>query len=281
METIFVVNADADMHGAKKENIFIALDRNGDVLGSLFIYPFFDYDIEPEHPHNLYLHLHVGQGKELSDENKDLLLDKAIQRAVEIKREEKQTKTRIYTCFLKHQQEGIEYFLERGFVHDEGMHIIESYKMAEIPYVEAPKGFSFQSWKMETEVEQQQFIETHKSVFPRHPYDVVSLQELRSKSGWNNFTAFIAGEVVGNIMVYVKPDNKSIGVVEDLFVLKKWRGRGVGKYLLYTGLTYFQRLSIHRVQLELWSANKSANKLYSEFGFSSIDEIEIAVGRYV
>jgi hypothetical protein len=40
-------------------------------------------------------------------------------------------------------------------------------------------------------------------------------------------------------------------------------------------------MGIHRVQLEFWSANKPALHLYRAFGFSSIDETEIAVGRYV
>jgi len=40
-----------------------------------------------------------------------------------------------------------------------------------------------------------------------------------------------------------------------------------------------QNSSVQRVQLEMWSANKPAFQLYREFGFSPIDETEIAVGR--
>ena len=82
-------------------------------------------------------------------------------------------------------------------------------------------------------------------------------------------------------MVFVTPEDKTIGYIEDLFVLKKWRQRGIGKYLLNTALTYFQELGIQRVQLELWSANKNAFRLYHAFGFSVIDETEVAVGKYV
>ena len=82
-------------------------------------------------------------------------------------------------------------------------------------------------------------------------------------------------------MVFIKRDDDTVGYIEDLFVQKQWRKRGIGKYLLTTALTHFQNIGIHRVQLEAWSANPPAFQLYREFGFSQIDETEIAVGRYV
>jgi GNAT superfamily N-acetyltransferase len=281
MENLVVVNADTDRHGTQKENIFIARDGNGKYLGSLLIYPYFDYDLEPEHPHNIYFHLHAEQGKDLSESVKDLLLEYALRRATEIKRDAEQTKTRVYACFLKHQQEEIAYFLHRGFTHDEGMLILERHDSAVPPPSEAPKEFTIQAWKMESDAEQRQLIEAHRSVFPRHAYNTERLQELKSLPGWKNFTAFSHTQIVGNIMVFIKHDSDAIGYIEDLFVQKQWRRRGVGKYLLYAALAHFHGMGIHRVQLEFWSANKPALRLYRGFGFSSIDETEIAVGRYV
>jgi len=281
MESLSIINADNDMHGAKKENIFLALDENNELLGLLLIYPFFDYDIEPKHPHNLYLHFHVEQGKELREKDKHALLDMALQRAAEIKHEENQSKTRVYACFLKNQQDEIAYFLQQGFAHDEGMLIMERHGTADLHQSDMPEEIEVKIWEFETEAEQHHFIETHRKIFPRHPYSPRRLLELKSLPGWSNFSAFKNGEIVGNIMVFINPDDKSMGVIEDLFVLKRWRRRGIGRYLLYTALTYFQNKDISRVQLELWSANKNALQLYREFGFTSIDETEIAVGRYI
>jgi GNAT superfamily N-acetyltransferase len=282
MESPIVVNADTNQRGAQKENVFIALDRNGEVFGSLFIYPFFDDDIEPEHPHNLYLHLHTERERGASARVKDVLLEHALRRATEIKNEAQQTRTRVYACFLKHQQEEIAYFLQRGFTHDEGMYILERHASAELPHVEAPRNVTVQSWKMETDAEQHQFIETHRRIFPRHPYTTKRLQELMSLPGWNNFTAWRDTEIAGNIMTFNRlENNNTVGCIEDLFVQKRWRKQGIAKYLLYISLKHFQNSDIHCVQLELWSANKPASHLYRAFGFSLIDETEIAVGRYV
>ncbi len=108
------------------------------------------------------------------------------------------------------------------------------------------------------------------------------LRELASLPGWNNFVAWSGAEIAGNIMVFTKPEKDDpIGYIEDLFVQKRWRRRGIARYLLHTAITYFQNIGLQRVQLEMWSANKPAFHLYREFGFSPIDETEIAVGRYV
>jgi ribosomal protein S18 acetylase RimI-like enzyme len=283
MERIIVVHGDSNQYSAKKENIFIALDRQGVYLGSLYIYPYFAYDTEPEHPHNLYLHLHMHSetGNELIDSVKDKLLENALKRAVEIKNEAQQAKTRVYACFTKHQQDEIAYFLQRGFSHDEGMVILERIGCATLPQVDVPDEVTIQPWEMETAAEQRQFIKTHQSIFPRHQYCIERLQELKGLPGWHNYTAFSHTEIAGNIMMYNKPDSNSVGYIEDLFVLKKWRRRGIGKYLLTAALTHFQNTGIHRIQLEHWSANKPAFQLYRAFGFLQIDETEIAVGRYV
>ncbi len=281
MDELNVVNPDTDSYGTQKENIFIAQNQEGEALGSLRIYPFFDEDIEPDHPHNLYLHFQAEGEKEITDPIKDLLLDRALQRAVEIKEEEKQPKTRVYGCFFKHQQEEIDYFLGRGFTHDEGMLILERDESEVPPEGDLPEGIAIQTWRMDEEEEQRQFLKTHRLVFPRHAYHPQRLGELKALSGWENFTAFNGSEIVGNIMVFFNPDDEGIGYIEDLFVIKAWRRRGIGRCLLSTALAHFHNQGIDCVQLEFWSANKHALNLYRKFGFSTINETEIAVGYYV
>ncbi len=282
MERLIVVNADSDQRGAQRENILIALDSDGEPVGSLFIYPFYDADIEPEHPHNLYFHLQTERKGDAGERVKDVLLEHALRRAREIKHETQETKTRVYACFLKDQQEEIGYFLQRGFAHDEGMYVLDRHGSAQLPHVEAPKEVTIRSWQMETGAEQRQFMVTHRRVFPRHPYSARRLEELKSLPGWCNFTAWSGSEIAGNIMLFHRREgNEAIGYIEDLFVQRQWRRRGIAGYLLHQALRHFQQSGIDRVQLEMWSANKAALRLYRGFGFSPIDETEIAVGRYV
>jgi ribosomal protein S18 acetylase RimI-like enzyme len=170
---------------------------------------------------------------------------------------------------------------EGKVLQDKGMYILERQNDIELPHVELPEGITIQPWKMRTDAEQKQFIETHRNIFPRHPYTAKRLQELKSLPGWNNFTALSETEIAGNIMMYVENENSGIGYIEDLFVQRQWRQQGIAKYLLAKALRYFQEIGIVRIRLEVWSANKLALHLYRNFGFDLLRETEIAVGRYV
>jgi GNAT superfamily N-acetyltransferase len=282
MSGVVVVNAAKDQRNTERENIFLALDSDGEQLGSAHLYPFLDADIEPEHPHNVYLHLQAEGEPDDPEAIKDLLLEHALRRAEEMKREAGQPKTRIYACFFKHQQEEMAYFLRRGFVHDEGMLVLERQEPADLPQVGAPAGITIQSWRIETDVDQRRFIETHRTIFPRHPYTARRLRELMSWPGWHDFAAWSGTDLAGNIMVFTNRDNEgTTGFIEDLFVQKPWRQQGIGGALLSVALQHFQNAGVGCVQLELWSANKAAWHLYRAFGFSAVAETEVAVGRYV
>jgi GNAT superfamily N-acetyltransferase len=281
MTKYIVVSSEIDKFGTQKENILIAHDECGEAQGVVCIYPFFAYDTEPEHPHNLYLHFRAEGTEDLSELVKDVLLEKALERASEIKSEAGQTRTRVYTCFFEYQKDEIAYFIERGFMHDEGMYILERQNDVELPHVELPECITIQSWKMRTDMEQKRFIETHRKIFPRHPYTAKRLQEIKSLPGWNNFTALSETKIAGNIMMYIEDENTGIGYIEDLFVQRQWRQQGVAKYLLVKALRYFQEIGIARIRLEVWSANEVALHLYRNFGFDLVRETEIAVGRYV
>jgi len=73
-------------------------------------------DLEPEHPHNIYLHMLVSDDIEQLDLIRDALLEKSLQRAREIKKEAQQSRTRIYTCCFKHKDKEMGYFLINGFI---------------------------------------------------------------------------------------------------------------------------------------------------------------------
>jgi ribosomal protein S18 acetylase RimI-like enzyme len=283
VEGLTVVRAETGERGAQVGNVLIARDVNGDRLGAAYLYPFYEADLEPEHPHNVYLHLQPECKADAREAVKDALLGRALERAGEIRREAQQPKTRVYACFFKHKREEIAYFLQRGFAHDEGMLILAWHGPAELPPVELPDGVTIERWRMEADSHRVRFIDAHRQVFPRHPYTMTTLQQTMSRPGWDNFTAWSDAEIAGNIMVYIMHDEAGspVGCIEDLFVQRQWRRRGVARALLSAALRRFQDQEIYHVQLEMWSANQSAFHLYRAFGFTPVGETEIALGRYV
>ena len=276
-----IIQPDADSHGARKENIFIAQDSLGNTLGVLLLYPFYDELTEAEHPHNVSLLLHIPEGQELSESARDQLFERALERATTIKGESGQPKTRLYVSFLKGQLDQSEYFLERGFQQDESMQILEWVSGAPQPDVSLPSGIKVQNWEMAREEDRQRFITVHRTVFPRHPYSTQRLGELTSLPGWSNLTAFQEDQICGNIMFLSDPDHPGAGLIEDLIVVSGWRQQGIGSFLLASALDQMQAAGMQRVRLEMWSANRNAWRLYQKFGFQVVDETEFAFSLYV
>jgi GNAT superfamily N-acetyltransferase len=277
-----ITHPDEDRRGAQRENILIAQDVQGEVLGRLLIYPYPGDPAKGEHPLNLYLNLLLEEGIGEGDRIKDALLERALQRAVEIKEEAGQPTARVYACFFKHQQDEVAYFVSRGFVQDESMYILEWRTGTPLPPVDFPTDVAIRSWDLETDAEKERFIETHRLVFPRHPYSIPQLEQLASQPSWCNYTAWYQGAIAGNIMVFTRQDaSECIGVIEDLFVLENYRRKGIGRALLQTTLVYLQSVDLPRVQLEMWSTNQPAFKRYQSLGFKVVVQTELAVGRFV
>ena len=67
-------------------------------------------------------------------------------------------------------------------------------------------------------------------------------------------------------MVRVISDFATFAYLCDVFVIKDYRGRGLGKYLMQTVLEYPELTGLRRVLL----ATKDAHGLYSQFGFDTL-----------
>lgn len=57
------------------------------------------------------------------------------------------------------------------------------------------------------------------------------------------------------------------GTIFDLYVIKEYRGRGIGKKLLNTAIEDLKHHGIEIIQLTVINSNKRAIELYKKFGF--------------
>lgn len=67
---------------------------------------------------------------------------------------------------------------------------------------------------------------------------------------------------------YTKTRRK--GEIDDLFVLKKFRKKRIGKALVRNALEYFRSKSVKSVSLSVNSQNIPALKFYENFGFKEV-----------
>lgn len=268
----------------EKETVYHAIYDQKQVVGKGWIFPSVPSDIFAYPRLNVFIEMEVEQGdNELAI--KDLLFAALLEKANEIKNENSDKKVRVYHCCFSHDHKAIKYYSEKnGFQHDEGMYIIR--KMMNDNEVDhqiySTPEISYEALPLKSEKEILQLITSHQTVF-RSGYSVEAIQELKRNLGWKSIAAIHNGEIVGNIMLWVNRENPNnpFGWVEDLFVTKEGRHKGIGKNLVAQGLAQFRDLQIPEVRIEVWSANERAMNLYKQFGFSFYEETESSIGMFL
>ncbi len=99
--------------------------------------------------------------------------------------------------------------------------------------------------------------------------------------------ACIEGEVVGQLGLHTYPDLPSrMHVAQILMAVRDdWQGRGIGTALLMNAIEYADRwLNVMRLELEVFSDNDAAVRLYRKFGFEiegTMKQYAFRDGRYV
>jgi mycothiol synthase len=83
------------------------------------------------------------------------------------------------------------------------------------------------------------------------------------------------GDIVGLCIALVHPAMKDTGHIAWLTVLKKHRGKGLGRALLLEGLRYLNEHAVKNTQLSVDLENPSALKLYEDCGFDIVTEEKI------
>jgi ribosomal protein S18 acetylase RimI-like enzyme len=87
------------------------------------------------------------------------------------------------------------------------------------------------------------------------------------------------GQLVGSALAY--PDEeKRWGIVDDVFVLPEWRGRGIAKRLVGEGIKCLREQGLEEARLDVVQSNAPAISLYRSMGYVTINE-EVMLGMYI
>ena len=279
MSKFIIKNPEENIHGNEKENILIAFDEKGSYLGRGYIFPNINYDMAVEHPLNIYIDIEMQSEYELRDEVSSKLLDKLTKRAKEVQKEYKAIKSRLYTGCMIDEIKKYNFFISKGFIHDEGTYILEcdfkSYinKNVLLPNIEIRESHRLSG------IDQINFIKLHNAIFIK-TIDDEFLDKINRNEMVRYYTAYNNDEIIGNILIYAERTEGDVlvGKIENLFVIDKWRKSKVARYLMNKAIDYFNKNDIKVIQLEVWNANKIAYSFYENLGFRFKDEIELYPG---
>jgi len=98
------------------------------------------------------------------------------------------------------------------------------------------------------------------------------LKKSFKKSDVKIFVAEEKNKIVGYIwtnthfLEYLNP-KKKVGYVNEMFVTKKFRGKGISTKLMVKSMEWFKSQDIEYVSLCVFTGNKDAVEIYKKFGF--------------
>lgn len=259
-----------------------AYDKDNNLVGEAVISPFMDSDLSEKPRLNIYIDITVTDVAN-KIELKDQMFDEIMKRSRAIKEENENIDVRVYHCCFSDNKENIAYYSSKeGFKYDEGMHIIKKEITEKNFEITDINGIDFVKLELIDEDEIHQLVEKQNKVFTSG-YSIEDLKKLRSENEWFSIAAKHEDEILGNIIIIVKENesNTQYGWVDDLFVSKGWRNRGIGNNLILRALEGLKALNIKESRLEVWSANKRAISVYNSIGYKFYEETESSIGMFL
>jgi ribosomal protein S18 acetylase RimI-like enzyme len=133
---------------------------------------------------------------------------------------------------------------------------------------------------MESEAEQQIYVDVRNVCFPEAPTQLSEWQFFMQSPEWSvgtTFAAFHDEQLVGNVAVFWneaenQQTGRKIGYTEYIFVHPNWRGKNIARELITRGLQHLKDHGLEEAHLQVKAQNQNALRLYQKLGFEVIRE---------
>lgn len=281
-----VIPAPVYLSGSFEEgkNVLCAFDEQGTLRGYAPLFP--NLILEPNPlPHIIWAEVKTDPSLKSPMLLKDRLFAKLKQRAQELARFHPGHAAHLTFQYAPTETGSISYVLSKGCVYTESIFRMSCDLSRALPVLSPPSNIEVRIWHMDTPAEQQAYVQARNQAFPDAPTTLADWQFFTQSPLWQvgtSLTAFDGQNIVGSVAVFWDPaenerTGKRIGNTEYIFVLPKWRKRGIAAYLISQGLTYLQAHGLEQAQLEVRASNPSALNLYQRLGFRVSGETRLFV----
>jgi ribosomal protein S18 acetylase RimI-like enzyme len=263
------------------QNIYCAFDERGELLAYAPLYPVLMRDAS-RLPHTLWTEIKTHPACEAPNEIKDQLLEQLLVRAREVTHDLPGHPVHLTFQYFPSETASIEYVLSKGCQYTESVFAMQRDLSGELPSSSSsPAGeIMIRSWCMESEAEQQRYVQARNECFPEAPIELGEWQYFMQSPQWSvgtTFAAFDGDELVGNVAAFWdegenQRSGKKIGFTEYIFVRPQWRGKNIARRLITAGLEHLQQQGLTEAHLEVRAKNRSALRLYTDLGYEVIRE---------
>ncbi len=263
-------------------NVFCAFNEEGALAGYAAIYPVLAEN-GSGYPNVLWAEMKVDPDFQSKGQLRDLLYDKMMVRAAEIRNGAPVKDTKICFCYFTTETESIDYLLSKEFKACDGIYSMVRDLGEPINDTAVPEGLEIIEWRMETREEKDRYIDAYNTVFPEKPWNVEGLEYFMKSDMWidgTTITAFSGTGIAGSIMLYWSPDRKTEhgkrqAFTENIFVMPQWRNKGLGSCLIGKGLSYLVKHGAGTALLEVRTNNIKALDIYIRMGYRIAKEQKV------
>jgi ribosomal protein S18 acetylase RimI-like enzyme len=267
-------------------NVFCVVDESGTLIGYAPLYPVLMQN-DSHLPHTFWVEIKTDPACAASEEIKDQLFERIRLRTHELTKAFPGHPAQLTFQYFPSETASIAYVLSRGCQYTETVFTMRRDLSKEIPSMSPVNGIRICPWLMESEAEQQMYMQARNECFPEALIALEEWQYFMQSLQWSvgtTFAAFDGDELVGNVAVFWdeaenQRSGKRIGFTEYIFVRPGWRGKNIGRQLINAGLAYLKQHDLAEAYLDVRAMNKSALHVYVDLGYEVIRESRFYVLR--
>ncbi|NLG70736.1 MAG: GNAT family N-acetyltransferase [Chloroflexi bacterium] len=253
-------------------NIFCAFEGDKRLVGYGWIRPHRVLWL-PEETLILPLDVRVDPDYEEAEALRQRLLDVLCERAHVLRTRYPQPQALLAASYYSGGRSSIDYLLGKGFRHYASDFSLRRDLRQPLPERKPPAGVELRSGRLQTAEEQQEYLKAFLAC-EKESWTLDELREFLQSELWGNgmlIAGYAGTSMVGGLLVYYDPDPDrnpdKVGRAERLFVLPSWRGRGLGRCMLYLGLRYLQENGMMMAELQISALSPRDLRVYETSGF--------------
>ena len=240
--------------GLSPENVFFVMDDMDIQQGTGYVMPFFQPDMFPHRPMNLYLQLEAPPSCQY------MLFGALLARVSQLRSQSPLMPTRLYTQLSVEDARGMEFFTGNGFLLDDAEDLVR------FPIPDAsdtiPMGCTVANIPLRNEFEQQAML-ARMNQCRIAPLDLITLGQCMQKPHFLALGIFRGDEPIGEVLLSGTGDRATLAA---LYIKSNYRQQGLGKALLTRALHMLRDEGVTQVEALVLRRSPAQCALAKSFG---------------
>lgn len=250
-------NASGMAGGQPPENVFIALDRMGNQMGTCQVAPCVNEELMPERPFEVKLSIQARGDAVMN------LIGAAMSRAMLLAHELPDMKARIYTECAPGNARLLEMLSAAGFRNDDGLIRMRRRVLPGPNVSKLPDGLILLSDALEDEIERCYFVKRLERLYKLDDAES-RMESFRSRPCFRRFLAVAREGLASELVCWAEEGQGVVGMIATSPV---WRRRGVGLYLMDTARQYFYQCRLPEAYVDVRMRMLGATRLAASGGY--------------